>query len=127
MSDKQKHMTEIVVRNIALPYKQPQSDAIECAVKRVKGLIPPSTVESAVISRRSVDARKKNDIKFIYSVLLKTSAETDNNSLRAFDACVIDDNPDFVPKGREKLGGRPLIVGMGTCGMFAALNLEKRG
>lgn len=80
------------------------------------------------ISRESIDARKKGQIKFNYSVLL----DCDNESrvvLKSKDKDVVIEEiklnkPVF---GSKKLLHRPIVVGMGPAGMFSALLLARHG
>lgn len=81
------------------------------------------------ISRKSVDARKKNDICLVYSV----DAEVNNELLvlRRADAKNVGPVPatgyEIIPHGSEKLTERPVIVGMGPAGLFAGLMLSRHG
>ncbi len=71
------------------------------------------------IIKKAVDARKKNDVHYVYTVLIKTEKK-----LKGFDKfkpCVYE-----FPKGK-KLLKRPLIVGTGPCGLFAGLVLARAG
>ena len=81
------------------------------------------------ISKKSVDARKKDDIFLVYSV----DADVNNELrlLRRSDTKNIVPAPDMVYKmvrhGSEKLTERPVIVGMGPAGLFAGLTLSRYG
>jgi uncharacterized FAD-dependent dehydrogenase len=85
------------------------------------------------IFRRSFDARKRGAIALIYHVDVETTRETEIlRRLRAHpEIANIGPTPDtsyhFViqaPKGLEK---RPLVIGMGPCGLFAGLLLAEMG
>ena len=82
-----------------------------------KGDMRVSDVE---IIRRSVDARKKSDIKQVFTV--DFSCDRRLNLPEAPDMSYKE-----VPSGTEKLAKRPVIVGFGPCGMFAGLILAERG
>lgn len=80
------------------------------------------------ISKKSVDARKKDDICLVYSVdadvsnELKILRRNDTNILPAPDMAY-----KMVPYGSGKLTERPVIVGMGPAGLFAGLMLSRYG
>ena len=77
------------------------------------------------LRRRSVDARKKNDIRFVCSV----EAATKPSRMRKKCADVVQkaDAPIIPEYGLEPMGSRPVIVGMGPAGMFCALLLAENG
>ncbi len=80
------------------------------------------------VYRRSIDARKKNDIKFVYSVLavgdlgLKDEAFCRKNGITAYSFA-----PPKFNIGGEKLRSSIVVVGSGPCGLFAALTLAENG
>ncbi len=78
------------------------------------------------IVKESIDARKKNNIRLIYSV----TGEVDSKVNLPFDNDLkkIEKNQDekFI-FGTKKLNERPIIVGAGPAGLFAALLLSENG
>ncbi len=86
-------------------------------------------VESFRTVKVSVDARKMNDIKQIksYAVMLK-DAEQESVIASKYNLSYKDETESYAPEYLEKYKGqRPLIVGFGPAGMFAALTLAKAG
>ncbi len=97
---------------------------------------------SVEVCKRSVDARKKPDIFFVYTVRLLIG-QKDEERIRTYlrkhpkDPKVkraterIIKEPEtvyFLPEcGNEILAKRPVVIGMGPAGMFAALLLARRG
>lgn len=83
------------------------------------------------VRRKSVDSRKKPHIQYVYTV----DFDTDKNLLkggrrRISGLALIDPDKEKVTApdpGTEDLGGRPVIVGMGPCGLFAGLELARLG
>jgi len=80
------------------------------------------------IVKESIDARKKADIKMVYSVDFTTNPE---RILSAIDNSKLEVTPDTayqsVIPGFQKMKNPPVIVGFGPCGMFAALILSEMG
>ncbi|HZK34198.1 MAG TPA: NAD(P)/FAD-dependent oxidoreductase, partial [Bacillota bacterium] len=78
------------------------------------------------IHKKSIDARKKDNILFVYTVDI--SAKNKSALLKKKG---VNMTPDMayrgVGSGEEKLEHRPLIVGLGPAGLFAALILARRG
>ncbi|WMJ88068.1 NAD(P)/FAD-dependent oxidoreductase [Anaerocolumna sp. MB42-C2] len=91
--------------------------------------ISESEIIEYSLIKRSIDARKKNDILFVYSVEVKVSQE--NKVIKRVH------NPNillgerkkynFKATGEEKLKNRPVIIGTGPAGLFCGLMLAKNG
>lgn len=86
------------------------------------------------IYRRGYDARKKSDIHFIYTLDVKTSdnvavlARSNSNvKLAAHTSIAPDTSYKLVTRAPERAFKRPVVVGTGPCGLFAALNLAQMG
>lgn len=87
------------------------------------------TLKNFKILKESIDARKKNDIKFNYSVLVECDNEAKIVS-KLKDNDVRFEEDKYIDKfcfGTKKLQHRPVIVGMGPAGMFAGLLMAKNG
>jgi len=92
--------------------------------------IAESAIRQLVVFKRSHDARKKNALLFVYTVDLEIDNE--ESLLKQFAADPkIGQTPDTtyrlvvrVPTG---LASRPVIVGFGPAGIFAALILAQLG
>lgn len=94
------------------------------------------------VAKRSYDARRRGAIVLIYSIDVDTPREADilrrleldaeaAESARAGDRSKVMRTPDtsykFVARASENLPLRPLVIGMGPCGLFAALVLAQMG
>lgn len=84
------------------------------------------------IIRRSIDARKKPDIFFVYSVSVDFNNERIEDTIlkrcKNRDVSIYEKNEYVVPKpGNSCLKYRPIIVGSGPAGLFAALILSENG
>lgn len=90
--------------------------------------VAPKEITGLRIFRRSLDARKKNDIHYVY--VADISLENESMAIRRADGKKIAPAPDLayrLPKGGTPLEKRPIIVGFGPAGMFAALLLAEMG
>ena len=92
--------------------------------------IKPAQLGKIEIVRRSIDARKKQDI--LYNYTLDVEVEGENQVLaRLKKEKNIERTKRTVyelPKmGEEKLKYRPVVVGFGPAGIFAALSLARKG
>lgn len=117
----------IRLRDIALP---PEHDAHQLRFEAARMLgISDSKIRSLKIVRRSVDARKKPDVKIIYTV--DVAVEGSEKKLLRQSACkraALAPTAFYKPpKSREASGMRPVVVGFGPAGMFAALILAMAG
>ncbi len=80
--------------------------------------------------KKSVDARKRDDVSFVCTVLAEGECPKGGwreDRLSRADARILSDEPIVPTYGTETLGARPLVVGMGPAGLFAALLLAQNG
>ena len=107
------------------------ASVLKCRTKDLRKLI---------ILKRSIDARDKNDIHFVYSVNVRLhdsvsgpSAETEQayiSSLRNKNVLQETKKPLVIPvTDPDKINSdlRPVIIGSGPCGLFTALVLTESG
>ncbi len=77
--------------------------------------------------KRSVDARKKDNVHFIASVEIKSQKERSIlNKLPANKASEVK-HAEFTAPKTSKTAKKPIVVGFGPAGMFAALVLARSG
>ena len=117
------------LNEIRLPLDHAEA-ALEQAILKRLGVTKPSLLAFSVF-KRSLDARKKDAMLFVYSVdvTLQDEAATlkkirDGSVLASPDTSyhfVADVPASFTP------AARPLVVGFGPCGIFAALILAQMG
>jgi len=115
------------VFEIRLPLNHPP-DAIPDAIARALD-VPLRDLQSWEIRRRAIDARKRTDIRITYSADVSVARE--ERFLREDAGRRIIPAPDEsyqpVSPGHEPLRHRPVIVGSGPAGLFAALVLAQAG
>ena len=124
------------ITELRLPLDHAQ-DALKPAIVARLGLKAGSDLKDFTVFKRSYDARKKSAIVLIYTVDCELAdAATQTRLLDAFKSDPhIRPTPDtryhFI--GHAPVDGtaaqtpRPLIVGFGPCGLFAALILAQMG
>ncbi len=118
----------IRLTEIKLPLNHPP-EAIEKAALARLG-IPARELRSCTVFRRAHDARKKASIFLIYSLDVEVENEAAVLARFANDTHV-KPTPDidyrFVAKAPANLAQRPIVIGAGPCGLFAALLLAQMG
>ena len=108
-------------------------DDLEQAVLRCLKIAPARLLRCQLV-KRSVDARRRDRIQLIYSVDVVVDGEAALIRRKHGDRR-IRPTPDthyrYVAKAPEGIGGdfqqRPVVVGAGPCGYFAALLLAQMG
>ena len=118
----------IRISELRLPLDHPP-EALLAAVARRLG-IPATAIRRFSVFKRSHDVRKKNAPTFIYSVDAEAADEARLLQKFAGDP-QIGPTPDttyrFVAQAPEHPGKRPVVVGFGPAGIFAALVLAQMG
>jgi uncharacterized FAD-dependent dehydrogenase len=113
---------------IKLPLDHPPEAIADAALERLG--IPPAELISCTVFRRAHDARKKSDIRLIYS--LDVEVKNEDALLRRFANDIhVKPTPDisyrFVAHAPANFSKRPVVIGAGPCGLFAALILAQMG
>lgn len=110
---------KILINNIKMPIGHNTDDVIAAAREIVRS--DCVSAKNFSIRKQSLDARRKNNIHYIYSV----AADCDK-PVRSKNITVLEDSDGFeIPT--KALGGRPVVIGMGPCGLFAAYILALSG
>ncbi|MDF3012718.1 MAG: NAD(P)/FAD-dependent oxidoreductase [Cellvibrio sp.] len=119
----------IRITELQLPLDHPAEALRAAIVKRLK--IKDADLLDFTVFKRSYDARKKNsEITFVYIIDLQA-----HNEEKILSRFVEDNNirpaPDTsyypVAEAPAELTERPLVIGFGPCGLFAALTLAQMG
>lgn len=119
----------IRINELQLPLDHP-AEALRQAIIARLGIKDAELIDFSVF-KRSYDARKKNsEITFVY-IIDADVADEDQVLGRLAEDRNIRVSPDtgYYPVGQapEGLSERPLVVGFGPCGLFAALTLAQMG
>ena len=122
-------MTVLRLSELKLSLDHGEGDLQQAICRRLK--IPFEAIRSVSLVKRSVDARRRDQISFVYTVDLEVDDEA--SLLRRFRRDHhLQPAPDttYQPVARaaaDDPGPRPIVVGAGPCGYFAALLLAQMG
>ncbi|MBI4717385.1 MAG: FAD-dependent oxidoreductase [Planctomycetes bacterium] len=120
----------LLVRNIPLALEEPEENLPALVARRLR--VPVTAIRHWAIHSRAIDARNK-EVHFSYhiGVALDEPPKAERARLRRFRPAEVAwiDVPvaTAVNPGEEPLGARPVVVGFGPGGMFAALRLAEMG
>ena len=116
------------ISNFRVPLTEDKS-LEQLAAKRLK--LAAEAVRQVAIVRRAVDARRKNNINFVYTLEVEVAIPPGQVLARLKgDKDVVLVNqvaPETITQGNKPLVNRPVVVGAGPAGLFAAYLLAKHG
>ncbi len=110
---------------IKMPLDSTERDIYREVARRLK--ISEIEIIGLKISRRSIDARDKGNVRFVFSLDVKLSNELSvlkKNRVKNIELLAKEEN---VPVYKKYFTKRPIVVGSGPAGLFAALTLAKAG
>ncbi len=114
------------ITDIILPLDHPEHALNEAVLARLR--IPATDLRRLTVFRRGYDARKKSAIQLVYTVDVELA---DEPSVLAMRLPKVGPSPDmdykFVARAPAGLSSRPVVIGFGPCGLFAALILAQAG
>ena len=86
-------------------------------------------IQSLEICKQSIDARKKPDIQYVYSVDVKLTDEKKVlKRQKGSQVSSIEKKPYIFPqKAQTPVGIRPVVIGSGPAGLFCAYMLALNG
>ena len=119
----------IKITQLKLPIRHTEEDIRLAAAKILK--IKADKIKEFIIVKKSIDARK-GEVKYIYNVELTLQPDKNESEKSIIDRCASPQisvtekkSYSFTPSGTESLKHRPVIVGTGPAGLFAALMLAR--
>ena len=118
----------IRLTELTLPIDHPD-EALRPAILKRLG-IPDAALHSVTVFKRGYDARKKSALSFVYTLDLEVADEAGLLRRLKGDRQVNvapDTRYHFITTTPPAVAHRPLVVGFGPCGIFAALVLAQMG
>ena len=117
----------IRLSNIRVSPQGGDQAAMQEALRRLR--LKPQEVNSLRIAKKSVDARDKGDILLVYAVdaELKRDEAAWLRQLKLKDAQLVEAHPRMAIPRAQPTAHRPVVAGLGPCGLFAALYLARAG
>lgn len=117
----------IRISQIKLPINHSENDLVAKITKKLN--IKENNIVKYEIYKKSIDARKKPQIFYVYSVDVYCDNEKKlNKKILSNDVMfAVKKKYKFTPDGDEKLELSPVVIGMGPAGLFCAYMLAKQG
>jgi len=114
----------IILRGIRLELGEELSSLKAKAAKKLR--IPEGDIVEIFPVKRSLDARKKNDIHYSCSAAMRLKRGEEKLLKKGIKELAPYEKPEYVIK-KVQSDSRPVVVGFGPAGMFAALVLSRAG
>lgn len=118
-------MIRLINFRVSVSVKMDLRALLEKKFPPLRGLI-----EHIHIVRRAVDARKKPNIFFVYTLFLEVAQEKQVIKKLSKDknfSLMNPEEPEAVVHGNKSLSNPPVVVGFGPAGMLAAFYLAREG
>lgn len=117
----------IRINEIKLSLDEEEELLAEKAAKVLK--INKKYIKSYTIYKKSVDARKKDDVHFTYSldVIITLDEEQITRKCKSNKVSIVKPYVYTLPENKRVSSFRPVVVGFGPAGMFAGLILALSG
>lgn len=119
---------KLLIHNLKASLQDPQGSALASAEAKLRAV--GLKAERLALTKRSVDARKKDEICYVCSVAAEISGKPSPKQLEKLGAVILREE-ELIHAGavrrRPADAPRPVVVGFGPAGMFAALLLAEEG
>ena len=118
----------IQVNNLSISIYKSKDDLLKKVAKELK--VKQTDIIKFDVIKKSIDARKKEDVKYVYSLAVEVKEETKllKKLAGSINISKYEESTYILPQqGGINLKHRPVVVGFGPAGIFAALSLARCG
>ena len=119
-----------MIGGIRVPVDASDEDIVRAARAKMKREGVSASSLHFRLFKKSVDARRRDDIRFECTVLAESAEgllRLSEGQLKHLNARAFEEEAISPVIGQEVISARPLVVGMGPAGLFAALLLAQNG
>ena len=120
---------EALIEGVSVPVGATEADVLSRALQKLKKSGLPHKGATLRLYKKSVDARKREEIRLVYTVLatLPEGHSFYEEKLTAAGMKPYRPVSLTLNHGDRPLSARPLVVGMGPAGLFCAYLLAREG
>ena len=116
----------LLYAGLSVPPGTPRDEVLATVRRRLAKCLPSEV--SLAVYRRSVDARRRRDVRLVYTVAVAADfSQRDLERLTALGCTPLSEEMPVPHRGSTLLSAPPLVVGTGPAGLFAALFLAEAG
>ncbi|WP_075719723.1 NAD(P)/FAD-dependent oxidoreductase [Roseburia sp. 499] len=117
----------IRIQQLKLPISHTEEQLKQKIAKMLR--VPVAEIKLYKIRKQSIDARKKQEVSYVYTVDVQVPGE--EKLLKKLKSNYIslakDEIYDFPESGTQQLKNRPVIIGSGPAGLFCGYLLAQHG
>lgn len=115
------------INEVKVPLDYSKEDLIKKCAKILR--VKPGDITSLSVYKKSIDSRKKDDIKFSFAldVTVAGNEEAIAEKFEKNKVSIAEKYEYEMPENKRKSAFRPVVVGFGPAGIFAALTLARAG
>ncbi len=121
---------QALIEGLSVPVGTSEGDVLHKAERQMKRAgIPVGSLHFRLF-KKSVDARRREDIRMVYTVLAEVTGDEPGipeDKLARAGAKPYARSILTVERGHQPMASRPLVVGMGPAGLFCAYLLARQG
>lgn len=117
----------IRISEIKLPLECTDEDILAAAAKTLR--CPVRRITNLTVMRKALDSRKKDSLKFVFNVDVTVDGDEEDFVKRSKNAkvSIVEPFTYIMPENKRTSAFRPVVVGFGPGGMWAALTLARAG
>ncbi|MFA6505419.1 MAG: NAD(P)/FAD-dependent oxidoreductase [Treponemataceae bacterium] len=110
---------------LAMPLDFDERDIPRAAAKLLR--VDPQSIKATTIERKSVDARDKGDLRLVFRLVVDLDEAPKIRLPESVATRTVIERHWELPKSKRTSAIRPVVIGAGPAGLFAALVLAEAG